>query len=183
MPYGQRTFNPSGSSAEGDKFFGEFVYDDVSGNLTIGKPVYAEVLDAAEYNNLNSSTALTPATSPTGGKVVLGTNAAAGANLTCVGVYQPGNPGDKPNKGDSIRVLINGRGIVSAQSPAAGAAGTVGGTLIASAAVTDAVPGARAAGITIGTLLATKTFVTAGVQIFAAASATATLCNAYVSLS
>jgi hypothetical protein len=179
MPYGMRGFTPSGTGAEGDKFFAEFVYNDTSGALSYGQPVYVDTTDAAEFNNLGT-TAFTAATKPTGGNVVLGTNANAGANLTCVGVFQPTNPGELPVKGDPIRVLMYGRGVASVQSPAAGAAGNVGSAIIASAAVKDAVPGARAAGLIIGIILATRGVVTVGTQVIAAASATSTLVNAFV---
>lgn len=95
-------------------------------------------------------------------------------------MFQPDNPGELPKNGDTIKVLVWGRGIVSAQSPAAGAAGNVGSALIVSTAVVDAVPGARAPGLNIGVLLATKTFLANGNAIFAAASATRTLCNAFI---
>lgn len=178
--FGPRAFSPGGALAEGDKFYIMCVFNGAAGALTIGKPVYADVTDAAEFNTKNTTTALSPAIPPTGGKVVLGTNANAGANLTCIGVFQPENASYIPNPGDPIRVLCYGRGVVSAQSPAAGAACNVGSKLVASAAVTDAVPGAAAAGQTIGTALATGTHVAAGNQILAAASAVATLINAFV---
>ncbi len=174
----------SAQTAFGDSQFYEFVYNDVAGNLTVGKPVYVDVTDAAEFNSYYSGTALSPAVVRSGGKVVLGTNAKAGASLVCVGIFQPfdQNPGLLPVPGDTIRVLMFGRGVVSAQSPAAGAAGLVGGNLIASTVVTDAVPGARASGLNIGVLLATRTFIAQATQIIAAASATSTLCNCFVQI-
>jgi hypothetical protein len=174
----------SAQTAFGDSQFYEFVYNDVAGNLTVGKPVYVDVTDAAEFNLYYSPTALIPATVRSGGKVVLGTNAKAGANLLCVGIFQPfdQNPGLIPVNGDVIRVLAYGRGVASVQSPAAGAAGTVGGGLIASAAVTDAIPGVRTTGINIGVILATRAFVTAGSTPVAAAGAVATLVNVFVNL-
>jgi len=184
MPFGERVFVGTGSGAEGDKFFWQYIYNDVTGSLTNGMPLYADVRDAAEYNNLNTNTKLAPAAAATGGRVVLGTTAAGvGTNATCVGVYQPVNPGDKPANGDSIRVLMFGRGVVAAQSPAAGAAGLVGSKLIASTAVVQAVPSAAPVlDLTIGTILATATFLANGNAIFAAASATPTLVNAFVKL-
>lgn len=179
----ERVFVGTGSGAEGDKLFAYFIYNDVSGSLTNGIPVYADIRDAAEYNNLNTTTKLSPAVAATGGKVMLGTSLpGGGANLTVVGVYQPVNPGDKPNNGDVIRCLVFGRGVVSAQSPAAGAAGNVGSKLVATAAVVQAVPGAAVVDQTIGTILATGTNIAYGNTIFAAASATATLVNAFVKL-
>ena len=174
----------SPQTAEGDKQFYEFVYAGAAGACTVGKPVYAQVTDAAEFNSWFSATALSPAAGRSGGKVVLGTDATAGANLMCVGIYQPTDQNFNlvPAVGDVIRVLAYGRGIISAQSPAGGTAGTVGGVIIASAAVTDAVPGARSSGLNIGILLATRAFLASGTQIFAAAGAASTLCNAFVNL-
>jgi hypothetical protein len=172
----------STQTAFGDIYWYEYQYDDTSGSLLIGKPLYVECTDAAEYNSADTGTALSPAAARTGGKVVLGTNANVGASVVPVGVYLPKNRNDAPSKGDVVRALAWGRGIVSAQSPAAGSAGNVGGAIIASTTVTDAVPGARAAGLNIGVLLATGTHVAAGNQIFAAASATLTLCNGFVAL-
>jgi hypothetical protein len=181
--FGQRTFVGTGASAEGDKIYAQYIYNDVSGSLSYGQPLYVDVRDAAEFDNKNTNTALSPAAAATGGKVVLGTTAAGvGTNPVCVGVFQPENPGSLPNNGDVVRVLVMGRGIVSAQSPAAGAAGNVGARLIVSTAVADAVPGAAAVALTIGVILATKTFLANGNTIFAAASATRTLVNAFVML-
>lgn len=184
MPFGERVFVGTGAGAEGDKFIAQFIYNDASGALTIGMPLYADVRDAAEYNNLNSTTKLTGTVAPTGGRVVLGTTAAGvGTNPIPVGVYQPLNSNDKPANGDSVRVVMYGRAIVSAQSPAAGAAGTVGSALIASTAVVQAVPAAApVVGTTIGYIIATGTAVANTNQIFAAASATATLINAFIKL-
>lgn len=183
MPWGQRTFaSVAGPTAEGDKIFADFIYNDTSAALSIGVPVYVDSTDAAELNT-DATTGLTTAgIKNSGGKVVLGTNANAGANLTCVGVYQPSNRNDLPALGDPIRVLVWGRGLVSVQSPAAGAAGTVGGYVIASAAVKQAVPGARAVGVTIAMLLASRAVVAVGAQLLAAASATPLLYNGFVVL-
>lgn len=176
MPYGGRV----SLLTEGDKEFAQFIYNDTSGNLKAGMPVYIDCTDSAEFNAINSTTALSPAAKQSGGNVVLGTNANVGAAPYCVGVFQPDNVNSLPNKGDAIKVLVYGRGLVRAQSPAAGSAGNVGGNLVISTAVVDAVPGAKAAGQNIGMLTATGTHVTAGSQIFAAASATETLCNAFI---
>lgn len=176
MPFGNRVAN----IGEGDKTFAQFTYNDTSGNLKAGMPLYIDVTDAAEFNAILSSTALSPAAKQTEGKVVLGTNANVGAAPYCVGVFQPDNVNSLPNNGDVVKVLVFGRGIVRAQSPAAGSAGNVGSNLVLSTTVVDAVPGAKAAGTNIGVLLATKTFLTPGTQIFAAASATETICNAFI---
>jgi hypothetical protein len=183
MPWGNRSFaGVPGPTAEGDKWFWDYVYDDTSGALSLGMPLYVEVTDAAEFNTDPTTGLSTVGIKNTGGNVVLGTNAAAGANLVCVGLFQPTNRNSLPNKGDSVRVLAWGRGIVSAQSPGGGAAGLVGSNLIASAAVKQAVPGARASGVNIGILLATGAVVTTGSQLFAAASAAANLYNCFVAL-
>lgn len=182
MGYGPRGLpSVTGPTAEGDKFFTEYVYNDTSGALSYGQPVYVDTTDAAEFNK-TGTTALTPAASNTGGMVLLGTNTNAGAaaNILCVGVFQPSNPAELPNKGDTIRVLTWGRGVASVQSPAAGAAGNVGTPIIASQAVKDAVPGTRSAGLNIGIILATRTFVAVGNTVIVAASATSTLVNAFI---
>lgn len=189
MGYSNRVFSATGAAAEGQKTYDEYIYNDVTGSLSIGKPLYVDVRDAGEFNGgfgglAITATKLSPVTQPTGGRVVLGTTAAGvGANATCVGIYAPNSISDRPANGDPVRVITMGRAIVSAQSPAAGAAGLVGSKLIASTAVTDAVPGAAVVDLTLGTILATATFVAAGNSIFAAASATATLINAFVKLS
>jgi len=184
---------PNGSAqlAENDAHFTEYVYNDTTGLLLFGEPVYKDMTDAGEFNSSNNAYAslLTYQTSGsntvrTGGRIVTGTNANAGSagNEVCVGIYQPLNPAESPVIGQVIRVLDRGCGVISAQSPAAGSAGVVGGTLISSVAVRDAVPGARSSGLNIGVLLATRTFVAVGSQIFAAASAARTLCNAFIAL-
>lgn len=173
----------TGTVAEGDKLYAEVQYNDASGSLTIGKPLFVDVTDSAEYNSRNASTAVTNGT-PTNRKAVLSTNGNAGRFL---GVYAPLSPSDKPNKGDIVRILVWGDGIVSAQSPAAGNAGNVGVDLVASTAVTDLVPAAAAGGPATalpagfaGQLTATGSHTAIGATIFASASATATLCNAFV---
>jgi hypothetical protein len=186
--YGPRGIDPGSNTGNSQNAFGdvqyyEFVYNDVSGSLSIGMPVYVDVRDAAEWNSKYSATALSPTAGRTGGNVVLGTTAAGvGTNPLCVGLFAPDdqNIGLLPNKGDVIRVLAFGRGIVSAQSPAAGSAGNVGSNLVASTVVAQAVPGARSTGLNIGILLATRTFVANTNTIFAAASATTTLANVFV---
>lgn len=174
----------TGTVAEADQHYTEYQYNDTSGSLTVGKPLFVDVTDAGEFNAVNSNTALSPAVNRSNGKVVLSTNANAGR---FVGIFAPLSPSDKPNKGDIIRVCDRGITIVSAQSPAAGNAGNVGVDLVASTAVTDLVPAAAAGGPATalpsgfaGQLLATGSHTAIGNTIFAAASATATLCNAFV---
>lgn len=175
----------TGTVAEADEHFTEYQYDDASGSLTIGKPLFVNVTDAGEYNTLNATTAITGGVRSCG-KVVLSTNANAGRY---VGVYAPTSPSDKPNKGDIVRVCDRGPCIASVQSPAAGNAGNVGTDLVASTAVTDLVPAAAAGGPATavpagfaGQLLATGTHTAIGNNIVAAASAAATLCNVFVTV-
>jgi hypothetical protein len=185
-------YSGSGQLAENDVHFTEYVYNDTAGALTIGLPVYKDLTDAGEFNASNNkyATLLTYQTTGantvrSGGRVVLGTNANAGslATISCVGIYQPENPGEIPVPGQVIRVLDRGEGVVSAQSPAGGAAGLVGSLLVASVAVKQAVPSAaKVPGITIGNILATRTFTTVGSSVFAAASATVTFVNASIQL-
>lgn len=184
MGYGPRVLNATGPNAEGDKSFSEFVYNDTSGSLTIGMPVYADVTDAAEWNANNATTKLTPAVGATGGNVVLGANANAGANITCVGVFQPSSPNSKPNKGDVIRVQTFGRAIVSAAAKAAGTAVTVGAKLIADASQDSCLAGAAVVDKTIATALATGAAVAAGASIIAVpgGGTTTALVNAFVKL-
>jgi len=182
MSITNRVMKAAGVQAEGDKTFVECVFNGTSGTLTIGIPVYKDVTDAAEWNALLGATQLSPAVVATGGRALLSTAANVGANPICLGIYQPLSIGDKPNNGDVIRVQNAGAAVVSTQSPAAGSAGVVGGTLITSVTVVQAVPGAAAITKTLGILLATSTFITTGATIFAAASATVRLCNFYVFL-
>lgn len=181
MPYGPRVLG-TGTVAEGDVLYAEFQYNDASGSLTVGKPVFGDVTDAAQYNQVGSTGLSTVARS--NGKVVLSTTASAGRYK---GIYDPQNTAEKPNKGDIIRVRVYGPGVASVQSPAAGNAGKVGTIAIASTAVTDLVPSATQvspttavqageAGVILGSPGVNAT-VTAGTQLIAAASATATLVN------
>lgn len=172
----------SAQMAENDAHFTEYVYNDVNGPATYGQPLYKDVTDAAEFNSANPTTALVPATQRTGGRVVRGTSANAGPNLTCVGIYQPSSPSETATVGSVVRVLDRGVGIASVQSPAGGAAGNVGSAIIASAAVNDCVPAARATGLNIGVILATRALVAVGGNVVAAASAVAALVNVFVSL-
>lgn len=170
----------TGTVAEADQHYTEYQYNDASGSLTVGKPVYVDVTDAGEYNALNATTALSPAVSRSNGKVVLGTNANAGV---CVGIYAPLSPSEKPNKGEIIRVCDRGLCLASGISPAAGAAGNVGGFLVESTTQTDGVTSAaRVAGSTIGQIVATGTKVAVGNTVIVAASAVSTLLNLFVKL-
>lgn len=183
MGYGNRAFASSGAFQEGDKDFKQFVYNGTSGALTIGMPVYVDCTDAAEFNNLNSTTQLSPAVAASGGKVVLGSDTNA-ANLYCVGVYQPNNPADAPNKGDAIRVLTKGRGLVSAAAKTAGTAVLVGDLLITDATQASGLSGHNTytAGAVFAQALATGTAVAKGNSIIAVpgSGTTTALINAYV---
>lgn len=182
MPYGNRVANQIGSYAEGDKMFETSVFNGTSGTLTVGMPVYKQLTDAAEFNAKFSATALSPTTAQTGGTVVLSTDATTNV-FAFVGIYQPSNPGDLPNKGDVIRILTYGEGQVLAISETANTNPLkVGDVLVAKAVSTaastaGATPSAR---ISIAVVLATKTFITVGAQITAAAANVATLVNAFV---
>lgn len=179
----------AGTQAENDKHFTEYVYNDVSGSLTIGMPVYLDVRDAAEWNNAYSGTALTSGLGATGGRVVLGATAAGtGANLVCVGVYQPNNINEAPNKFEVIRVLDRGRGLVQVTAKTAGTAVLVGDVLI-----NDTTPGnnllsghnTRTAGNIVGYAVATSAAVASGNSIVAVpgSGATTQLINGFVCLS
>ena len=184
MPYGPRVLG-TGTVAEGDVLFADFTYNDATGSLTIGKPVFFDVTDAAQYNTVGSTGKDTVTRS--NGKVVLSTNANAGRFK---GIYDPQNTAEKPNKGDLIRVRVFGIGVASVQSPAAGNAGKVGTIVTASTAVTDLVPSATQASPTAaeqageaGVIVASpgvNATVAIGTQLIAAASATATLVNVSV---
>jgi hypothetical protein len=188
MPFGERVFNPAGDRAEGDKLFGQYVYADAGAAVTIGIPLFVAPLDAAEFNTKIASTAITTAGEVrTGGQVVRSTNANVGAAPQCVGLNAPENPGESLALGTNslpanVRVLMWGRGIVSAQSPAAGSAGLVGGTGILSTTVVQVVPGTAAVGTTIGIFLSSTSVTTIGGSLFAAASATVGLYNFFVRL-
>jgi hypothetical protein len=184
MPYGTRVFMPGpGPSAEGDKEFIYRVYNDTSNDLTNGMPVYDDVTDAAEFNGNLAATAISPAIPNTGGNCVLGTNANAGP---VIGVYQPENPNELPAKGATIRILVRGRGVVSAVAAAAGTAVLVGDYLIANSTYTSAESGHVTAvlGKTIGVALATGTAVASGNSIIAVpgSGTTVGLVNATITL-
>jgi hypothetical protein len=148
--------------AFGDVMMSEYVYNDTSSSLTVGMPLYVDVTDAAEWNVLYSTTALSPAGKRTGGNVVLGTNANAGSNLTCVGFFYPNdNLGGAPKKGDTVRVVWLGRCLASAIAAAAGTAVLVGDVLLATATYTSALSGHNTpvTNKTLGLALATGTAV------------------------
>lgn len=185
MAYGERVFLSNGAYAEGDKLFTYGIYNDTTGNLTMGMPLYKDCTDAAEWNNRYSTTALSPAVQATGGNMVLGTNAAA-TNLFCVGVYQPQNPQDKPSKGDAIRIQIWGAALISACAKASGTAVKVGDILITDSSQTSVLSGHNTytVGAVVGYALATGTLVASGNTIIAVpgSSATTQVINGFVKL-
>lgn len=184
MPYGQRIANMSGTSAEGDKFFAEFQYGGATGALTYGMPVFKALTDAAEFNARSSATALSPAVSQSGGTVVLATDATT-TIYGFVGVYQPTNPADLPAKNDVIRVLAYGVGLVSAISETGNVNPLkVGDILVTKATTTSGSTAAQtpSVGASFAIVLATKTFITLGAQLLAAASNTAMIVNGFVTL-
>lgn len=182
MPIGPRVSSPNSGNAQfGDSLVGFFQYADTSGSLTNGMPVYLNVTDAAQFNSLFASTSTNTICSP--GKVILATNVAVGPNPTCVGVYQPINPGEKPVNGALIRVIVYGYGIVSTVVPAGGTSVTVGSKLI-STTTNQAEVGVATTDKTIGTVLATGTALTVGATITAVpgSGSTVTLVNAFIKL-
>lgn len=190
MGYEQRGIDPgypnsSGQLAENDAHFTEYVYNDTSGSLTAGMPVFVDVRDSAEWNVRNSSTALTNGKA-TGGRVVLGSTAAGtGANMTCVGVYAPQNPNANPSQYDVIRVCDRGRALVSATAKASGTAVQVGDILSI-----DTTPGnslvsthnTRTTGTMIAVATATGTATASGNTIIAVpgSGSTTALINAFI---
>ena len=153
--------------AEGDKLFGWAIYNDTTASLSIGMPLYVDITDAAEFNIIFTTTALLSGANfgiATAGKAVLGTNANIGPNATCIGVFYPQQGfGYKPTKGEVVRVLVYGRGVVSTTVAATGSGNTaltVGAKLIANSTFTSAIVGTAAASIVIGTAVATGPAVT-----------------------
>lgn len=131
MPWGPRVAETSPKQAEGDKTYYFAVYNDTSGNLTAYMPVCKDLSDSAEFNVIQSTTALTVGpnlNAQTAGKVVLSSNVFAGGISTgsvpeLFGIYSPTNPQDKPSTGDVIRVMTFGSTpvqISSGQSPNVG---------------------------------------------------------------
>lgn len=180
--------NSSSQLAESDAHFSEYVYNDTSGALTIGMPVFVDIRDSGEWNNKNSTTALTNGKT-TGGRVCLGSTAAGtGSNLVCVGVYAPQNPSATPNQYDVIRVCDRGRHPVSATAKNGGTAVLVGDLL-----VTDTTPtnnlisnhNTRAsAGLNIAVVTATGTATASGNSVIAVpgSGSTTQLVNAFIQI-
>lgn len=112
MPWGPRVAETSPVLAEGDKLYLFGVYNDVSGNLTAYMPLYKDCADAAEFDSLNPTTALTAGPlvgKATAGRVLLGKTfnsggISAGDAPVFVGIYTPTNPSDKPSTGDVVRI-------------------------------------------------------------------------------
>jgi hypothetical protein len=176
--------NSTGPGAKSEQLTAQFVYNDTSGLLSIGMPVYKDVTDSGEFNAIFTTTALSSG-GATGGRVVLGTNALA-ANLVCVGIYQPLNFSDKPNNGDTIRVLVFGLGVFSAAAKAAGTAVLVGDILIADSSQSSCLSGHNTytLGKTIGVATATGTSLATGSSIIAVpgSGTTTALVNGFVKL-
>jgi len=173
--------------AENDMHYTEYEYNDVSGSLTVGMPVYVDMRDSGEWNNAYSGTALT-GVGRTGGRVVLGTTSAGtGTNLVCVGIYAPSNINDKPNQYDVIRVCDRGRCLISAAAKASGTAVLVGDVLIADNTQTSVLSGhvTRTAGVIVGYATATLTATAVGNSIIAVpgSGTTTQLINGFVALS
>jgi hypothetical protein len=161
--YGPRGIGAvSGQMAAGDKHLFEFQYNDTSGSLSIGMPLFVDVTDAAEWNNLWTTTALSPAAGATGGKVLLSTNSNA-TNSYYVGIFAPDdqNVGLLPAKGDVVRVAFFGRFPVSVAAKASGTAVLVGDILITDTTQTSLLSGHNTytAGKTAAIALATSTAV------------------------
>lgn len=179
MPFGNRV----SLLTEGDKSFAFFQYNDASGSLTLGMPVYIDVTDAAEFNALYAGTKLSPAAAQTNGKVVLGANANA-VNLVFAGIFQPDDFNEAPAKGATIKVLIRGRGLVSAAAKTAGTAVLVGDLLITDSTQDSLLSGhdTYTVGKTVAVALATATAVASGASIIAVpgAGTTTEVINAYV---
>lgn len=131
MPWGPRITETSNRLAEGDKLYFSAEYNDTSGSLTAFMPVYKDLSEAAEYNNINNATQVTVgplAKLQSAGRVVTGSNNNASAKATgslplCVGIYSPTNAADVPSIGDVIRVMRIGSTpvqISSGQNPHVG---------------------------------------------------------------
>lgn len=182
MSYSQRVTNQVGTQAESEKTFTDFVYNDTSADLTIGMPVYFDVTDAAEFNTLYPATAVTGSGAQTrsGKRVVLGVNANAGA---LAGIFQPDSYGSAPSKGDVIKCLVDGPGIVHASQVATtGTQITVGASLIGNTANNFAVVGTAALNETVGIALATGATVSNAAVIHTAYAGGDWLINANVKI-
>lgn len=183
--FGERVFVANGGNAEGDKGFFQIVYNDTTGSLTIGMPIYADCTDAAEYNGLNNTTKLSPAAANTGGYGVLGTNTDnVSTNLVFIGVFASNNPSAKPAKGDAIRCCVFGRYLASAVAVAAGTAVLVGDWLNTTSTQTGFLSGhvTFTAGVSVAQAFATGTAVAKTNSIIAVpgSSQTQALINAFI---
>lgn len=184
MPYGQRVTNQIGTQAESEKEFTDFVYNDTSGNLTVGLPVYLDVTDSAEFNTIYSGTAVSGSGSQTqsGKRVVLGTNANAGR---LAGIFQPDTIGTKPNKGDVIKCLIWGPGLVSAAAKSSGTAVKVDSPLVGDTSQTSLLASASPAlGNSAGQATATGTAISPATTIISVpgSGTTTQIINAFVNI-
>ncbi len=199
MGYEQRGLDPGPNSTQGgsnatatnDIHITEYLYSGTSGALLPGMPVYADVTDAAEYNNTasarNYTTVLNPVKNATCGNALLGTNANA-QNLVCLGVFFSDDQNANPANGTLIRVVDRGIVPVLAAAKAGGTSVKVGDILIP-----DATPGVTAvsngntfvAGRTIGQVVATGAAQTSGASIIAVpgSGTTTQLVNARIKLS
>lgn len=188
MGFEPRGINPvPGPTAESDVHYTQYVYNDVSNSLTIGMPVFVDIRDSAEFNQDNTTTAVSPTIARTGKNVVLGTTAAGtGPNYICVGVFAPQNPAEKPQKGDAIRVCDRGEAVASVEVYNAGTALKVGDVLIV-----DTTPGVSlvsghntpVANQTVGVATATGTAVASQNTIQATGGGNVTvLANAFIRL-
>jgi hypothetical protein len=174
----------SSMTAEGDKLYSWAIYNDTSGALSLGIPLYIDTSDAGEWNvQFGGSTGTALASGSvnykiqTAGKVVLSTNIAASGSPCCVGTYAPEQGfGYKPQKGEKIRILTWGRGVVSvAVKGSGGQVISVGGRLIVSttgAATTSAIQGSATTALNIGTVLATSSYLTYNTTVVAAPGGT-----------
>ena len=150
----------TGFGAFGESWYMYAVYNDVTGSLTNGMPVVLDVTDAAEFNTIFTTTALVSGGNfnlPSGGKVVLATNANGGASPQCVGIFQPSTPSGAPANGDIIRILVYGYGQVAVTG-----ATTVGANLVFTTGSVYASTGAAASKTNIGTVLASRGAVAVG---------------------
>jgi hypothetical protein len=177
----------TGILAYGESWYTSATYSGISGSLSIGMPVFVNTLDAAQYNTVFTNTALVSSSAPVQdcGSVILGVVAGSGASPTCIGVYQPENPSDKPLNQDTIRILVYGYGVVSAVAIASGTAVTVGANLLISSTNNNALVGAPVVKQNIGTVLATKSAITLGSSVIAVpgSGSTTALVNAFIQTS
>lgn len=198
MGFEQREVDPGPNATQGgsnafaanDVHFTYYLYSGTSGSLTPGMPVFRDVTDAAEYNNVasarNYTTVVSPSQNATCGNATVGTDALA-TNLVCVGIFYSDDQNSTPAKGTVIRVCDRGIVPVLASAKTGGTSVKVGDILIV-----DATPGTAAlsngntfvTGRTIGQAVATGTAQTSGASIIAVpgSGATTQLINASVKL-